>query len=52
VCLLSVKLTPLTRAHDLSGVGYRGWPVKPLHEGVLDEGLGMTWCSQARVDFA
>jgi hypothetical protein len=51
--LLCIELTASAGPHNLDGVSYRGWPVKPLPEGVSDEGLGCRVLpTSPRVDFS
>jgi hypothetical protein len=53
MCLLRVELAPSAGPHDLDGVNYHGWLVKPLPEGVADEGLGHRVVpASPRVDFS
>jgi len=34
----SIVLTPFAGTYNLFGVGYGGWPIEPLPEGVPDQG--------------
>jgi hypothetical protein len=53
VRLPSVKSAPVAGAHNISGIGYRCWPVKPLPEGVSNKGLGhQVVLASPRVDFS
>jgi hypothetical protein len=53
VCLFGIKLAPLAGAYNLSGIGYRGWLVETLSNGVFDEGLGRSVApASPQVDFA
>jgi hypothetical protein len=40
VCLSCVELASSAGSQDLGGIGNRSWPVKPLPEGVSNEGSG------------
>jgi hypothetical protein len=38
--LVRVELASSVGPHDPNSITYRGWPIKPLPEGVDDEGSG------------
>jgi hypothetical protein len=51
--LLYIELAASAGPHDLDSVGDRGWPVKPLPEGITDEGSGRRVVpASPRVDFS